>query len=372
MEKPVRFQEYDLLERRNKRRETNDPEVEEYFKAKELFKKGLEVASKIPDKSDKETLRAHENEILESTKFLMVEAQKSENLNPSQDGHDNIEPEFTRESLILVIWLLFNGKQYPFCIQTLSIALIQLEPKLHPRLLHLRASCYLATDDFKNCIKDLERLISLNPNFVDAYSIQGSIQMSHGDRTDAERNFKTYIWKANKDSTSYSHALYALSVLAGQSATSPATGNRNQVKQNLRNQQALNYYKKAKEAEERYKYLYGRIPDITEVKLTAIALFEQKGSKEIKVEKDSKKEAERLAPIFQKLLALPPNGEQQKRCKTCGSQTRKYVSEELESEKKHKLLICAGCSVVNYCSKDCQKKDWKNGHKKNCAPVKNS
>ncbi|CAI2171944.1 17875_t:CDS:10 [Funneliformis geosporum] len=407
IDKPVRFQEYDLLERRNKRRETSDPEVEEV--AKELFKKGLEVASKIPEKSDKETLKAHENEILESTKFLveafliddkatemsprimtlaqqyekllkldlnddinvkqdkMVEAKKSEKLYPPQDGHDNIEPEFTRESLILVIWLLFNGKQYPFCIQTLKIALSQLESKLHPRLFHLRASCYLATDDFKNCIKDLERLIMLNPNFVDAYSIQGSIQMSHGDRTDAVRNFKIYIEKANKDSTSYSHALYALSVLTGQNTT---TGNR-KVKQTLRNQQALNYYKKAKEAEERYKYLYGRIPDITEVKRTAIALFEQKGSKEIKVEKDSKKEAERLAPIFQKLLASPPNGEQQKRCKTCGSQTRQYVSGESESEKKKNLLICAGCSVANYCSKDCQKKDWKNGHKKDCAPLEN-
>jgi len=201
--------------------------------------------------------------------------------------------------------------------------------------------------------------------------------MSQGDRLEAARNFKTYIEKANKDSTSYSHALYTLAVLTSQNATS-SSGSRNQVMQNLRYQQAYNYYKKAKVAEERYKYLYGILPEMTDIKRTAIAYFEQKGNKETKVEKDSKKEAERLAPILQKLLALsPPNGEQQqslvvkeKRCNTCGSQTRKDLSEELEAEKKSKLLICAGCSSVNYCSKECQKKDWKNGHKQKCASAK--
>jgi len=251
--------------------------------------------------------------------------------------------------------------------------------------------CYLATEDFKNCIKDLERLLLLDHNFVDAYCIQGFVYMSQGDRLDrleAVRNFKTYIEKANKDSASYSHALYALAALTCQNATSLTTGNRNQVTQNLRYQQAYNYCQKAKEAEKRYEFLYGHtpdmidakriafIPEIADVKRTAMAFFEQKITKEpTKIEKDSKKEAEKLA-ILQQFLTSFPNGEQQqssvkeKKCNSCGSQTRKDLNEELDAEKKSKLLICARCSNVNYCSKECQKKDWKNGHKQTCATAK--
>ena len=118
-----------------------------YFKAKELFKKGLEIVSKIPDESDVVTLRTYETEILGSTKYLVeaflrdekatemsprimtlaqqyekllkleseetngekkdaesnleqdqkVETKKSEKGYPAQDGHDNLDPEFTRE-----------------------------------------------------------------------------------------------------------------------------------------------------------------------------------------------------------------------------------------------------------------------------------
>jgi hypothetical protein len=250
--------------------------------------------------------------------------------------------------------------------------------------------CYLATEDYKNCIKDLEKLESLDHNFVDAYCIQGFICMSQDYRLEAANNFKTYIERASKDSAYYSHALYALASLNGQSAASLTTRNRNQVMQNLRNQQAYVYYQKAKEAEKRYEYLYGHAPDLSyvkrtayiadmgDVKRTAITLFEQKSNKEItKLEKDSKKEAERLAPILQKFFTSLPNGEQhqqsavkEKKCNNCGSLTRKDLNGNLDAEKKSKLLICTGCSNVNYCSKECQKKDWKSGHKQICATAK--
>ena len=32
-----------------------------------------------------------------------------------------------------------------------------------------------------------------------------------------------------------------------------------------------------------------------------------------------------------------------------------------------KLLKCAACGSVGYCSKECQKADWKAGHKQSCA-----
>ncbi|KAF7367611.1 hypothetical protein MSAN_00824500 [Mycena sanguinolenta] len=33
---------------------------------------------------------------------------------------------------------------------------------------------------------------------------------------------------------------------------------------------------------------------------------------------------------------------------------------------KEQLLTCAGCLVAKYCSKECQRKDWKEGHKTQC------
>ena len=37
-----------------------------------------------------------------------------------------------------------------------------------------------------------------------------------------------------------------------------------------------------------------------------------------------------------------------------------------------KLRLCAGCKMARYCSKECQKKDWKGGHKKICKMRANS
>jgi hypothetical protein len=51
-----------------------------------------------------------------------------------------------------------------------------------------------------------------------------------------------------------------------------------------------------------------------------------------------------------------------KACKTCGK-----LKAELSKEEK-KLKTCGKCKRVAYCSKECQKKDWK-GHKKNCGPA---
>ncbi|KAJ7867814.1 hypothetical protein B0H13DRAFT_2351808 [Mycena leptocephala] len=33
---------------------------------------------------------------------------------------------------------------------------------------------------------------------------------------------------------------------------------------------------------------------------------------------------------------------------------------------KDQLLSCSGCLVAKYCAKECQKKDWGNGHKNQC------
>ena len=34
-----------------------------------------------------------------------------------------------------------------------------------------------------------------------------------------------------------------------------------------------------------------------------------------------------------------------------------------------KVLLCAGCHAVAYCSKKCQQEDWKSRHKRLCVPM---
>lgn len=50
-------------------------------------------------------------------------------------------------------------------------------------------------------------------------------------------------------------------------------------------------------------------------------------------------------------------------CNTCAAEPSK-----LEDSSCKKLLVCAGCQIVSYCNKDCQKEDW-NQHKKICKAI---
>ncbi|KAJ7248091.1 hypothetical protein C8J57DRAFT_1358705 [Mycena rebaudengoi] len=47
-------------------------------------------------------------------------------------------------------------------------------------------------------------------------------------------------------------------------------------------------------------------------------------------------------------------------CDACG------CAESSLKSPKDQLLTCSGCLVAKYCSKECQKKDWGNGHKNQC------
>jgi hypothetical protein len=42
---------------------------------------------------------------------------------------------------------------------------------------------------------------------------------------------------------------------------------------------------------------------------------------------------------------------------------------ESVEDPEHKLQACCRCRLVAYCSKECQKAHWKNGHKQTCVPV---
>ena len=50
------------------------------------------------------------------------------------------------------------------------------------------------------------------------------------------------------------------------------------------------------------------------------------------------------------------DGEEQKVCNTCQAPEGATL--------KHK--VCSACKSVFYCSVECQRQDWKNGHRERC------
>lgn len=85
---------------------------------------------------------------------------------------------------------------------------------------------------------------------------------------------------------------------------------------------------------------------------------------EIKFQNDQEVEDTELLSIAEWSRHLKPNytyfcG----LCNTCAAEPSK-----LEDSSRKKLLICAGCQLVSYCSKDCQKEDW-NQHKTICKDI---
>lgn len=47
----------------------------------------------------------------------------------------------------------------------------------------------------------------------------------------------------------------------------------------------------------------------------------------------------------------------------------KYTCAQCSKKSQTELLQCSGCKFARYCNKECQKKHWKNGHKKECKEI---
>ena len=71
-------------------------------------------------------------------------------------------------------------------------------------------------------------------------------------------------------------------------------------------------------------------------------------------------------------LDLPPPAPNRLRvegvtlCTFCGIGEGDWKEEEGEGKWVKKMQKCGGCQYVGYCSKACQAKDWKKGHKEVC------
>jgi hypothetical protein len=168
------------------------------------------------------------------------------------------------------------------------------------------------------------------------------------ERENAIKQFKLYVQNASKETNDYIHALYCLSVLIK---------SKNQAKK-AANNEARNFYIKAKQAEVAFKALYGAGTGLSDTKRQAIQLFEQATDASKMISDNIPKRAyeQKMQQLIQSgALNFPPNP---KSCSHCAASHAK-------EDKQQPLLACGACRKIWYCSRECQVADFKH-HKAQC------
>ncbi|ORZ14160.1 hypothetical protein BCR42DRAFT_492791 [Absidia repens] len=352
------FVAYDLLEARGKSGETTDPDVKRYQEAKTLFRKGYDLCMTIPRSLEDDVLDKYEDDIKSSAETMvdawllddkaapmservLILGQQYEKVLLKNIPEDQKEGFFVKYSLLFSAWILLVGKQFDHCITTLSLAVDNYDD-LTARVFFLRASCYFSTNQLDLGIKDLEKSLELDSNFHLAYSILGSVYMSMKNRELALKNFEKYLENGHPDTPDNINALYSMSLLLEQE------------------QAAKEYYQKAKSAEVRFKELYGTHVGMNEIKRDAIQVHEtpEEANRLILANMPKKQRNEKIEQLIKAGILNTSYPASPKNCSHCGAAHLKDTPDKA-------LLCCAGCKSIWYCSRDCQKSDYKN-HKATC------
>ncbi|KAG0333907.1 hypothetical protein BG004_000642 [Podila humilis] len=393
--------DYDLLESNGTINQTSDPSVKIYFEAKELYIGAMEILNNIPEASDMEVIEQHKDEIVAVTKDLMAAFLKDEKAcimnqrilklaeqyeiyvqtyNPEgtsttttttttadseEEGVEQQTTIYTKDSVVFVVWILFSGQQWSHCVQTLSFAAREFED-IRPRMLELRASCHMALRNYKRCNEDLEEVLNIKPEMVEIHSMLGNVYYAIHQAQDAASHFKSFVEAAHPDSRTLPNAYYALATLTLQSAPSGATKKKSHqaLKQAALLKDAQTYFQRAREADIRFKELYGVVTAFNEIKRTAVLAFQSRAAAQYGYTQDAPTPAlldasEALKRSFKNLsLAF---------CAQCGHNDNVVNEGRRSADLKSKPLIkCGKCSKVAYCSRPCQVNHWNSTHKGSC------
>ncbi|KAG0223621.1 hypothetical protein B0O80DRAFT_426043 [Mortierella sp. GBAus27b] len=387
--------DFDLLETNGTKDKTTDPLVKKYFEAKELFAKANERLNEIPEGADAELIEKHKDEIVSVTKDLMQaflldekacqlnqrilklaeqyesyvqtnnpEGTSTSTVDSEEEGAEQQTTVYTRDSVIFVIMILWSGGQYEHCVQTLTFA-IQEFKDIKGRLLELRASCYMALRNFKSCDEDLEEALTVEPVNIDNHSTLGNVYYALHQAQDALHHFKSFVEAAHPDSRTLPNAYYALSVLTLQSAPSGATKKKSNqaLKQSAVLKEAQEYFKKAQEADERFKELYGVVTGFNEIKATAFRAFQiRTANRNGLIQTDPTPALLEASELLKKSFKSPGIAS----CANCGRPDNVANDTRSPDQKPKPLLKCAKCNKVAYCSRPCQIAHWNASHKNTC------
>ncbi|KAF9295389.1 hypothetical protein BGZ88_002215 [Linnemannia elongata] len=387
--------DYDLLEIRGTKDKTTDPLVKTYFEAKELYQGAMERLNQIPEGADPELIEKHKDEIVSVTgdlmrAFLMDEkacvmnqrilklAEQYEayvqKYNPENTSTATVENEeegaeqsntiYTKDSVVFVIWILFGGQQFLHCVQTLGFAISEFD-SLRPRMYELRASCYMALRNYKACTEDLEEVLNIKPDLTEIHSMLGNVYYATHQAQDAISHFRDFVEAAHPDSRTLPNAYYALATLTLQSAPSGASKKKSNqaLKQAAVLKEAQEFYAKAQAADVRFKELYGVPTGLNEIKRTAVMAFQARSAgRNGLLTTDSTPALLEASEALKKSFKSPGISS----CANC-SRPDNVANDDRAPELKPKPLIkCAKCNKVAYCSRPCQINHWNSSHKNTC------
>ncbi|KAG0045694.1 hypothetical protein BGZ83_009075 [Gryganskiella cystojenkinii] len=394
-EQPVQRTDYDLLELHGTKDKTTDPLVKKYFDAKELFASAMERLNQIPEGAEAELIEKHKDEIIAVTRDLMAaflldekatqmnqrilklaeqyeayvqtynpEGTSTATVDSDEEGAEQHTTIYTRDSVIFVIMILWCGQQWEHCVQTLTFAIQEFTP-IKGRMLELRASCHMASRNFKSCTEDLEEALTCEPVNVDVHSTLANVYYLIHQAPDALHHFKSFVDVAHPDSRTLPNAYYALAVLTLQSAPTGATKKKSNqaLKQTTLIKDSQAYYKKAQEADLRFKELYGVEIGFNDIKKAAYTAFQARtATRAGMIASDPMPALIQASEQLKKAFKNPGFSS----CANCG---RGYnvANDNLEEGAKVKPMIkCAKCSKVVYCSRPCQINHWNATHKNTC------
>ncbi|KAG0366871.1 hypothetical protein BC939DRAFT_451205 [Gamsiella multidivaricata] len=387
--------DFDLLEVNGTKDKTTDPLVKKYFEAKELFAKANERLNEIPEGAETELIEKHKDDIVAVTKDLMQaflldekacqlnqrilklaeqyelyvqtynpEGTSTATVDSEEEGAEQQTTIYTRDSVIFVIMILWSGGQFEHCIQTLTFAIQEFE-NIKGRLLELRSSCYMALRNFKACNDDLETALTVEPINVENHSTLGNVYYATHQAQDALHHFKSFVEVAHPDSRTLPNAYYALAVLTLQSAPSGTIKKKSNqaLKQAAVLKEAQDYFKKAQEADLRFKELYGVVTGLNEIKRTAYEAFQiRTANRNGFISTDPTPALLEASEILKKSFKNPGISS----CANCGRPDNVANDTRSPDQKPKPLIKCAKCNKVAYCSRPCQITHWNASHKNNC------
>lgn len=245
-------------------------------------------------------------------------------------------------------------------------------PEHRSRLLELRANCAVAQGNLKQAIADLSLALEADSTRYSLHATRAALYNSMGVVERAYEDYEKFVEKANPDNQNVPQALFTLAMLS--------------MRLHKGTEVSQSWFAKAKEAEKRAEYLYGKSPQVSEIeKMTEqllsttnasggpVSILEQATRMFEQVQKSGKggEGMRRLLQMWRRagisnaaVQGLLPSGlvNPNGLCARCGSDGDKKTGEKLKQ--------CGRCNSVLYCSRECQMAHWE-VHKSECKFLNN-
>ncbi|GFH52501.1 hypothetical protein CTEN210_08977 [Chaetoceros tenuissimus] len=218
-------------------------------------------------------------------------------------------------------------------------------------LYYLRSSFQMSLGNMKRAIKDLSSSLKCDPSYTRARDARASLWASNNMKNNGvvHREYLRIVKESHPDcrAMEVSYAWLALTTLRD-----PTLGTLAEAKE---------YYKKSIQASIRQQEIYGEKsyrepPSVSLLKSEFEKLRTDPTA--TKMREDLDKLAATKSESGDSVLKVMEvvNEDKKHLCLTCGKQ---------EQDDGSKLMKCARCKSVSYCSRECQVKDWKE-HKSYC------